>query len=114
MEKVVRAFPITSREDLMKMADGVEDFTPEQRKAFFDNFNDGVEDWYYQEIAGKPRVICVAIGNNLEEGYANYAKLDDPFSLWFKEQVAKLTQVDVNKTPKGPEVEHVFCFNGGC
>jgi len=114
MEKVVRAFPITSREDLMTMAKEVEEFSPDQRKTFFDNFNDGVEDWYFQEIAGKPHVICVAMGNNLEEGYANYAKLEDPFSLWFKNKVAELTNVDVNKTPKGPEVEHVFCFNSGC
>ncbi len=114
MEKVVRAFPITSREALMQFSEGVEAFSSSEKEGFFSNFSDAVEDWFYQEIDGKPYVICVAQGDNLEQGYENYHKLNDPFSLWFKDQVSQLTQIDVNTTPKGPESEHVFCFNKGC
>ena len=113
MEKVVRAFPLTSREALSKFTAGVEKYSAEDRKKFFSNFNNATEDWFYQEIDGKPYVICVAQGDDLEQGYANYDKLDDAFSLWFKAQVAELSNVDVNKTPKGPESEHVFCFTKG-
>lgn len=111
MEKVVRAFPISSREALLEMADQVASYTSEHKRAFFDNFGDATEDWFYQEIEGKPYVICVAQGDNLEAGYANYEQLNDEFSVWFKDKVAELSGVDVNKTPKGPETNHVFCFN---
>lgn len=113
MDKVVRAFPIKSRGALMRFSEGVEAFSTAEKAPFFDNFSDGVEDWFYQEIDGKPYVICVAQGENLEEGYANYNKLDDHFSSWFKAQVAELTDIDVNTAPKGPDSEHVFCFNQG-
>lgn len=114
MEKVVRAFPISSKENLLKMAEGVKQFSVSQKKPFFDNFGDAEEDWFYQEIAGKPYVICVAQGDDLEQGFENYQKLQDEFSLWFKAQVQDLTAIDVNKMAKGPESEHVFCFNNQC
>ena len=44
------------------------------QKKFFSNFNNATEDWFYQEIDGKPYVICVAQGDDLEQGYANYDK----------------------------------------
>ena len=114
MEKVVRAFPIKSRDALMRFSQGVEKFSSVEKAKFFDNFSNGVEDWFYQEIGGKPYVICVAQGENLEAGYVNYNKLDDKFSSWFKAQVVELTNIDVNKAPKGPGSEHVFCFTQGC
>ena len=114
MDKVVRAFPITSRDALMRFSAGVKKFSGTEKEPFFSNFSNGVEDWFYQEIDGKPFVICVAQGDGLEQGYANYNKLDDKFSLWFKQQVAEMTNVDVNKTPKGPDSEHVFCFTKDC
>lgn len=114
MEKVVRAFPITSKDELLKMAEGVTKFSVEQKKPFFDNFSDAVEDWYYQELAGKPYVIAVAQGEDLEKGFANYQQLNDEFSLWFKAQVQALTAVDLNAMAKGPESEHIFCFDNQC
>lgn len=110
MDKVVRAFPITSHQDLLNFAQAAGEFSAQQKQPFFENFGDAIEDWFYQEFNGQPSVICVAQGPNLEQGFANYAKLDDEFSLWFKDQVATLTGVNVDESPKGPVSSHVFHF----
>jgi len=110
MERVVRAFPISSKEDLLKLAEGIDDFSPEQKRKFFDNFNDVTEDWYFQEIEGRPYVIAVAEGKRIEEGFDRYSQLNDDFSTWFKSQAKTLTGYDLDATPKGPESQHVYQF----
>ncbi|NND83140.1 MAG: hypothetical protein HKN50_11995 [Gammaproteobacteria bacterium] len=111
MDRIVRAFPVSSKEALMAMAEGVDKFSCDERKCFFDNFNGAVEDWYFQEIEGKPYVIAIVEGENLEQGFDNYAALQDEFSVWFKSQVKSLTGYDLSETPKGPTCEQVYRFH---
>lgn len=108
-QKVVRAFPISSKDDLETLGREIDSFEPAASKAaFFENFDDVVEDWYVQDIGDKPYVIGIAEAPRLEGGYNNYANLNDEFSLWFKDRVEKLTGYDVNETPKGPPSALVY------
>ncbi len=108
MPKVVRAVPIKSKEGLMNLAKGVANRPAKERKEFLALFGDGVEEWYYQEIDGKPYIIAVAEGTDLERGYSMYPELQDPFFEWFRAQVLELSDVDLREVPKAAPSEFVF------
>ena len=108
MQRVVRAFPVKSKEAIVKFAEEVDEWPNEKKKAFFQNFGEVTETWHFQMIEGKPYVIGVAEGTDLEKGFERYASMSDPFSTWFKDQVKEITGVDLNGAPKGPSSELVY------
>ena len=108
MQRVVRAFPVKSREALLEFARGVDEWPDEAKQPFFDNFGGVSETWHFQMIEGKPYVIGVADGERLEQGFERYAGLKDPFSLWFKAKVLEISGADLNEEPKGPPSEMVY------
>lgn len=108
MQKVVRAFSVKSREALVKIAKETDVFTSEQKGVLAKNFDMTVESWYYQEIEGKPYVIGVAEGEQLDEGFESWGTSDDPFAVWFREQVKEMTGCDLSEAPKGPQKELIY------
>lgn len=110
MQRTVRAFPVKSKQAVIDFAKGVDAWSQSEKKAFFENFGGAVENWYFQMIEGKPYVITVAEGEDLEEGYKRYAAMieTDPFASWFRDQVKMLSGFDLSETPKGPDTEHLY------
>ena len=108
METYARVFPIKSKEALLELGRAVDEWSGQQKAAFFEAFGRGRERWYYQEIDGRPYVVSVAEAERLEAGFRWYATTQDPFSAWLRERVVALTDVDMSSKPKGPEAEFVY------
>lgn len=108
MERVVRAVPVSSREALQEFAQQIAKRPQEERQRFLEHFGGAVEEWYYQEIDGKPHVIAVVEGEQLSAGFAKYPSLQDPFFDWFREGVLELTGVDLREVPKAAPSEFIF------
>ena len=50
-------------------------------------------------------------GGDFEAGFAEYASSQQPYFLWFREQVLELTGIDMREVPGGGAAEHVFRFS---
>jgi hypothetical protein len=114
MDKVVRAFPIRSREGLIVVRDQIEKWDPKQKAVFYAHFPSAVvEEWYVQEIAGRPYLIAVTEGDDLQRGWANMAKATDEFTVWFRQKALELSDADLSVVPRPPGAEHVFTWKTG-
>ncbi|WDE03403.1 hypothetical protein SG34_018625 [Thalassomonas viridans] len=111
MERVVRAVPVKSKQALQAFAAQSAEWPAAEKKQFLSYFGDAVEQWYFQEIEGKPYVIAIAEGTRLSEGYAKYPDLDDPYFNWFSEQVLALCGVDLRKIPHAAESELIYTLS---
>ncbi len=108
MPPTVRAVPVSSREDALAVLDEIQQYPDAREKQEFrDTFGGTVEDWYYQEIEGRPYVIAVTDGGNLESGHSRYPDSKMPFFVWFRDRVAELSGVDLRENPKGAESEYL-------
>ena len=112
MKTLARAFPITSKEALLALGRAVDEWSAEDKSQFFTRFGRGQEKWFYQEIDGRPHVISVVEAESLDEGFEAYGRGTDPFTKWFHEQVFKLTDVDMTRSPKGPPSELIYELKG--
>jgi len=110
MQRIVRAVPVKSKDALRELADKVEKQPSDIKERFLQSFGNPVEDWYYQEIEGKPYIIAVIEGATLTEGFAQYPTLDDPFFNWFRDEVLELSGVDLRIVPTAAPSEHIFQF----
>lgn len=111
MDRIVRAVPIKSKAALIELAKNVEQRPHTEKKRFLEYFGDAMEEWYYQEIEGKPHIIAVVEGDKLNEGFALYPTLDDPYFNWFRDQVLELSGVDLREVPKAADSEFIFKFS---
>jgi hypothetical protein len=68
------------------------------------------EEWYVQDIGGRPYLIAVTEGENLQGAWANLAKATDELSVWFREQARNLSDADLSVVPRPPGAEHVFTW----
>jgi hypothetical protein len=110
MRRLARAFPVKSREAIEEFGRAINRWNPHEKERFYAQFGGpGVrESWYFQEIEGKPYVIAVVQGDNLEHGYRYLQTSDDDFCKWFRGQVQELTGVDLTASPRGPASELVY------
>src|SRR5262245_42879970 len=81
MQRLARAFPVKSRAALEELGRAINRWNPLEKEQFYAQFGGpGVrESWYFQEIEGKPYVIAVVQGDNLEHGYRYLRTSDDDF-----------------------------------
>lgn len=110
METIARAFPVTSKKDLIAFAKEVDEWPAESKAKFRSFFGDGRERWYFQKIDGKPYVISVAEVDRAA-GFSDMATTDDAFTAWFRKRAKELTGVSLKKQPKGPSSELVYELN---
>src|SRR5262245_32341976 len=110
MRRLARAFPVKSRAALEELGRAINQWNPLEKERFYAQFGGSEvrESWYFQEIEGKPYVIAVVQGDNLEHGYRYLQTSDDDFSRWFREQIRELTGVDLTESPRGPRSERVY------
>ena len=112
MERIVRAVPIKSKQALQDLARQIEEWPEDEKSRFLEPFGNAAEDWFYQEIDGKPFVLAVVDGESLSEGFAEYPECQDPFFCWFHKQVLELSGVDLREVPTAAPSEFVFRLGG--
>jgi hypothetical protein len=109
MPLAVRAFPITKgREELTKFIEELQEERASETDAFYRRFGVTREAWFWQETPYGPLVIVFTDADDLTEAPQVYARADEPFESWFKQQSLRLTGIDLNQTPLGPPSEMVF------
>jgi hypothetical protein len=110
--QVVRAFPVKSKEAVVAFARNIEKWSDSDKEVFRRNLRGGHEDWYFQTIDGKPYVLSVFEGPQVEESFKWFATANDPFTVWFKSEVKKITDIDLDRLPKGPPTELLYHVQG--
>lgn len=109
MPIIARVFPVKSKAAIAKLGKAIDEWDDDAKIEFARHFGvGGVERWFYQEIDGKPHVVSVADIDQPQDGFQFLATTDDPFTVWFREQVKDITGVDLTERPKGPPAELVY------
>jgi hypothetical protein len=60
------------------------------------------EVWALQQTPQGDLVVAYLVGEDLAHGFAVFAASQDPFDVWFKQQVQETTGADLNTPPPGP------------
>jgi hypothetical protein len=63
-----------------------------------------VENWYLQHTPSGELFAFQVEGPDLQSSFGAFIASQDPFDLWFKEQVSVLTGVDLNAGPPPAEM----------
>ncbi len=113
MALVVRAFPVTcDRVEVEQFAAEMRQRSGEARR-FYTGFGVRREAWFYQDA---PPYGALVIGvtdiAEVQPAAEGFAASQDDFATWFKDRVLKLSGVDENEQPLGPETEMVFDSSG--
>ena len=109
MERIVRAIPVKSKEDLIQLVKDIEEYPTSEKRKLLSIFGPSVcEQWYYQDIEGKPYLLAVIDGENLARAFGTYPKLRDPYFDWFRERVIELSGVDLAKVPTAATSEFLY------
>ena len=106
MTKVVRAFPLLpGREaELQEFIDSMDERS-EEVNAFYERYGVHSETWHVQTTPEGTLVIVTTELEN-EEAFADYAHAKNDFDRWFKNEVRRVSGVDLDATPRGaPSVE---------
>jgi hypothetical protein len=109
MPLVVRAFPVTQgKDETMKFIEDLTQRRASEVDAFYQRFGVSREAAFWQETPHGALLIVFTEAADLTEAPEAYAKADEPFESWFKQEILRLTGVDLNQTPLGPPSEKVF------
>jgi hypothetical protein len=111
MSRLVRAFPIPSVEALEQFGREIAAWPREKKSEFFARFGKATEDWYVQEIEGRPYVIAITEGEDLERGFEKMGAATDEFTAWFRRRVGEMSSVNLGAAPKGPPSKHVYSWS---
>ncbi|MEM1081595.1 MAG: hypothetical protein AAGH65_08445 [Pseudomonadota bacterium] len=115
MTLTARAIPIASKQQLDQLIEGIRHYPDKTvRDEFINSFGGAVEHWFYQEVEGRPFLIAVIEGEDFGAGFEQYAASNQPFFLWFRQQVLDLTGVDMREVPGAATSEYVFKFCKEC
>jgi hypothetical protein len=109
MQIVLRAFPVTQgKDEMMKFIEELTQLRASEVDAFYRRFGVSREVVFWQETPhGAQIIVCTQLADLTEIPEA-YAKADEPFESWFKQEILRLTGVDLNQMPLGPPSEKIF------
>ena len=108
MPLLVRAFPLKAPvADLKQFAQELAAKRPET-DAFYRKYGVTHESWHVQETPTGPWVIGVAKLADPTEAGPRYAASTEDFDAWFKDRVLRLSGIDLNRSPLGPQTTQVF------
>ena len=113
MTRDVRLLPVASREALLEFVEDIKNYPDTKaREEFVSLFGGAFENWYFQEIDGRCYVVAVTEGDGdaIQNAFAQYRGLDQPFFNWFNDRIDKITGISMRETPGGNSSEHVFEF----
>lgn len=109
MPLVVRAFPaIKGKDETMKLVEELTQRRSSEVDAFYRRFGVSREAWFWQETPHGALLIVFTEVADLAEAPEAYARAEEPFESWFKQEASRLTGIDLNQTPLGPPSEMVF------
>ncbi len=108
MQRLVRAFPVLpGREDEVR-AFAREAAACAEIDEFYGGYGVQASTWFLQESEGRSLVIVVTDVVAPQPFAASYAASERRFDVWFKETVRRISGVDPEHNPLGPEAEEVF------
>lgn len=112
MHLVVRAFAVLPSKEQEVAAFARELAGPRRAEAqeFYRSLGVRRESWHFQPGPFGPQVIVVTEVEDLEPAARAFADAKQPFHQWFKEQVWRISAVDVNTEPLGPQSTQVFAW----
>lgn len=113
MQRLVRAFPIQpGREDEVR-AFAREVAACAEVDEFYEGYGVSSSNWFLQELDGRAMVIVVTEVVAPRPFAESYAHSERRFDLWFKDTVRRLSGVDPEQDPLGPQAEEIFRWRGG-
>jgi hypothetical protein len=109
MPLLVRAFPVTQgKDEMMQFIKELTQRRASEVDAFYRRFGVSHEVVFWQETPhGAQIIVCTQVAD-LTEAPELYARAEEPFESWFKQEILRLTGVDLNQTPLGPPSEKIF------
>jgi len=112
MHLVVRAFAVLPSKEGEVEAFARELAGPRQAEAdeFYRSLGVSRETWHFQPGPFGSQVIVVTEINDLEPAARKFADTQQPFHVWFKEQVLRISAIDPNIEPLGPPSTQVFAW----
>jgi hypothetical protein len=114
MPTLVRAFPVTQgKDEMMKFIEELTRGRAPEVNAFYHRLGVSRELVFWQETPQGAQIIVVTEVEDLTETPEVYAKAEEPFEKWFKGEILRLTEVDLNRSPLGPPSEQIFGWSEG-
>jgi hypothetical protein len=112
MHLVVRAFAVLPSKEKEVEIFARELAGPRSAEAseFYRSLGVRRETWHFQPGPFEAQVIVVTEVDDLEPAAKKYADAQQPFHVWFKEQVLRISAVDPNLEPLGPPSTQVFAW----
>jgi hypothetical protein len=112
MHLVVRAFAVLPSKEGEVEAFARELAGPRRAEAheFYRSLGVRRETWHFQPGPFGPQVIVVTEMDDLEPAASRFADAQQPFPVWFKEQVLRISAIDPNIEPLGPPSTQVFAW----
>ena len=112
MVMIVRAFPVVvPMSELNSFLDEVRGPRRGDIGAMYNRYGVIRESWHLQQTPSGPMVIGCTELQEPDLNAAAYAESTGEFETWFKGQVMKLSGVDAEKAPLGPETREVFSWS---
>ena len=110
MDMVVRAFPLAEGKDtdLDTFISSLSELKKDETDRFYAKYGVRRECWHRQKIGDADWVIVVTVLDSADAAFSTFGASTEAFDTWFKEQVAELTDVNQNETPRGPLSECIF------
>lgn len=110
MPLLVRAFPLISPVEALRQFAQELTARAAETDAFYRKYGVTHESWHVQETPNGPWAIGVTKIEDPTEAGARYAASSDEFDGWFKNQVLRLSGIDLNSAPLGPPATQVFAW----
>ena len=109
MPLLVRAFPTTrGKEEMMTFIEELTQRRAAEVDAFYQSLGVSREAVFWQETPHGALIIVSTEVADLTETPAAFAIMEEPFESWFKQEILRLTGVDLNQMPLGPPSEKIF------
>jgi hypothetical protein len=109
MPLLVRAFPVTrGKDEMMKFMEELTRRRASEVDAFYQGLGVSRETVFWQETPHGALIIVSTEVADLTATPAAFATAEEPFESWFKQEVLRLTGVDLNQTPLGPPSKKIF------
>ena len=109
MSLLVRAFPlVVPVSQVQEVIAELQTRREAERDRFYEAHGVTHESWYLQAMGDRHLVIGLTQVTDVDTASAAFARSQEPFALWFKEQIKRLSGVDPSQMPEGPPTTLVY------
>lgn len=115
MAYIVRTFPLlASSAEVEAFAAEVKGPRGDQTAAFYRRYGIHFESWHVQRCGDSLQLLVATQVDDPDTAAPRYAASTEPYDVWFKQNVLRLTGVDPNVAPKGPPSLELFRWIDAC